>query len=57
MNPELGLLCAAGGRPATGASWTSPTASCSTFRTCIVPRFVYATYEAFEEGKLTSKDL
>ncbi len=53
----VGFLCAAGGETSYMSILGLANSLMLDFRTWIVPRFVYATYEAFEEGKLTSDEI
>ena len=51
----VGFLCAAGGASSYMAVMAFANSLMLDFRTVIIPRFVYATGDAFADGKLTDK--
>ena len=53
----VGFLCAAGGERSYMSILGIANSLMLDFRTWIVPRFVYATYSAFEEGALVSEEI
>ena len=51
----VGFLCAAGGSSSYMAVMAYANSLMLDFRTVIIPRFVYATGDAFDEGKIIDK--
>jgi NAD(P)H-dependent FMN reductase len=55
-NKVVGFLCAAGGKSSYMSIMPLANSLMLDFRTIIVPRFVYATGEAFTDGKLVDPE-
>jgi len=52
-----GFLCAAGGNSSYMAVMAYANSLMLDFRTVIIPRFVYATSDAFKNGQITDKKI
>lgn len=56
-NKVVGFLCAAGGRGSYMSIMSLANSLMLDFRCLIIPRFVYSTGEAFEEGKVSDLEV